>query len=715
MKKQLWILLFALTAFSAIKAQTTGVQGCVINGFGQPSAITNSTTGYVYTILGPNLVGWAAPTGSSSDLFKLLAVTNKTPAYGDTLLGLRYGGTGYQTTQNKYICANFINAKQRQWAGSIAQIKWAFFGDSYSEIIYQYMPKVFQNICGAGPVSGYSGAFGTGAGLGVTGNVGKADTGVIDQIMRFKEISGGNTIEISKGGVGHFGLGGTAFTATKITVAYITQPLGGTIKMQVNNGTYVAINTFSATIGIGFYTFRQAATSSTLRILNSSTSKDSDEIAFIGMEDTLVNGLTVFHLGVGGISLDSCVAGNITGTQNLATFMNYENPTVWTAEMKEDTLYASGRTYRQDLDTFYTRMTFRDTGLRHADVFLYGSPPISTGGNEQYVQNQMVQSICLLFGFNYYDTYALWGGYAKLVQDGMQGDGTHVNATANIYRGWKFLTDCGFLYNQTSATTAIDSIHFSSMSGIGTPYIGLAAPALLMGTHNGYDLYQNFSRDDTSYFTGNNSMYIKGGGGFKADVITSAGNVIVGSGGSAYVGGPNAYLNCGLNTVNTLVGGLTISNASGNGTITFQRTGSNPSGWALLYSSNATQQTYTGSNGMAILDATSVATQTLTQNAQTTFGGAISVAMDTAKYTGTGATKVVALGKQGVIFKGAGGTSITVTLPTSPQQGQIFIMKGESNWATVTLVSTGYTFSNPPTAIVAGQLYVLILNGTVWE
>ena len=49
------ILLFLLLSFTgcvpALKAQSTGIQACVINGAGQPGPLVNSTNGYVLTIL----------------------------------------------------------------------------------------------------------------------------------------------------------------------------------------------------------------------------------------------------------------------------------------------------------------------------------------------------------------------------------------------------------------------------------------------------------------------------------------------------------------------------------------------------------------------------------------------------------------------------------------------------------------------------------------
>jgi hypothetical protein len=93
--------------------------------------------------------------------------------------------------------------------------------------------------------------------------------------------------------------------------------------------------------------------------------------------------------------------------------------------------------------------------------------------------------------------------------------------------------------------------------------------------------------------------------------------------------------------------------------------------------------------------------------------GALSV--PTQSSSATTGTITVTQGIQVLALTGGGGhTGITIDFPSSPVNGQIFCIVGNTTFSAPTFSSTGNTFANVPTAITAGTALRFILVGTVW-
>lgn len=81
----------------------------------------------------------------------------------------------------------------------------------------------------------------------------------------------------------------------------------------------------------------------------------------------------------------------------------------------------------------------------------------------------------------------------------------------------------------------------------------------------------------------------------------------------------------------------------------------------------------------------------------------------------TSGTITVSQGINVLILNGGGTNStVTINLPLSPVQGQVFGIAGNTTFSTPTFASTGNTFANAPTAITAGTAIRFILYGNVW-
>ena len=692
MVNKLKLLIAGLFISSLSFAQFTGnLAG--INGFGQVSTVGNGTNNQVLTMIGTNQFGWtsggSAPTGSA--LFYNLSYLKKSPNnQQDTFLTPQYGGSGYKRNQaNKNLVGNFYNVIHSQNAGVAAQVKWVFFGDSFSEIIYNAMLNIWQNMCGGM----YSGVFGQGDGISVTP---VANPGVTTTANRFKAWPSGITNYVTNNATWTLEVGGAAYTCNKITICYVKQSGGGTFEWKVTGGSFSSPISTSGTLGnLGIVEIKLPVSTYTLQILNSTGAKDSDEFAFIGFEDTAINGLTAIHAGVGGLQSDSCT-NNITGVTNFQQFLYYEHPTVFSQEWKDDSLY-----FGATMDTIYNRLSY-DTTLKHTDVIGIGSTPVGTtsGANlNQWVQNQQMQDKTLKYGFIYYDTYQFFGinptqAFNNLQSLNWDSGGVHVNNTCNQYRGGRMLQDLGFfsgsesyMTNNVSNNTIKTNTLTVTVQGTGTSYGTI--------TSSGTTDLKITSNKDLQVVVPK-SRYMNVG----YQVPPTGTNYTLNDTGTMYAGGTL-----------TAAGGITAAG----GTFSSQLNVNAPlvlnTGQYILATNN---WAVNGSKVWGVYTNLSIVNQASQKPLfeWDSSGRNADYSLDTAQ-TITAGTIVVCKHGQVKMLEGAA-ASVQMTEPQTPIQNALWILSTTKTTVSTTWTNPSNFYATPPTAVTNVLARVFMYVGTKW-
>ncbi len=329
--------------------------------------------------------------------------------------------------QHKYLLGNFYNKIYAQKTG-IASVKWLTFGDSYAQTIYKEIAPILQRMSG----NNVSGAYFSGNTNGISNNA--TSGSVVDNTTDFQSWVTGLTTTFSGGATRTYGAIGGAIYTTKIKLYYVIEPGGGTFKFQVNGVDatgYTNVSTAGALGTLGVVTINQARTLCDWKVVNLT---GTVKIIGTGYEDSTVSGLTTINVSQGGIPLNNAVS-YASAMSNFNSFLADVQPTVFSFEMKEDSSY-----YATALNSFYTAI---NTNLASTDVINIGSTPIAVNDADQVIQNAQLETASAAFGHKYYDTYKIFKSYANLVSLGWNGDGTHVTAEANQYRGKLMLQDLG--------------------------------------------------------------------------------------------------------------------------------------------------------------------------------------------------------------------------------------------------------------------------------
>jgi hypothetical protein len=300
------------------------------------------------------------------------------------------------------------------------QVKWASFGDSYAMTIYTEIDDVLIRSVGgqAGAIFSFSG--------GVTSN---ATTGTVTDVTNeYRWVTGVASVLASAGASRTYGMGGSTATCTQIKVFHLNS--GGTFKIQVDgvDHTTPAVGSDNS---LGVTTISVAVGAHTVKVVQLT---GSPIVLGAGFIDTTKNGLVPIALGAGGLALTSVT---VQAWTNLGTFLADVLPDVLTFEMKE---IVAG--YAANLETFYETTSAAAPAM---DVIAIGSTPIATDDASQVQMNELLRQATNEAGQIYWDSYSLFGSYAALVELGWQGDGVHVHAYANAYRGMRMLQDLGIL------------------------------------------------------------------------------------------------------------------------------------------------------------------------------------------------------------------------------------------------------------------------------
>lgn len=347
-----------------------------------------------------------------------------------------YADTKESANQHKYLLGNFHNKITAQKTG-IAQIKWLTFGDSFAQLIYKEIAPKLEKIAG----NNLSGAYFNGSYRGVTNN---SSTGsIVENTTDYQSWVTGLTTTFNTGATRTYGHSGGNASATKIKLYYVIEPGAGTFKIQVNGVDAVGYTNVSAagTLGtLGIVTITQEKTSSNWTFVNLT---GVVKVIGTGWEDTTVSGQMTINVSQGGIPLGgslNSVTGYSTAMSNFNSFLADLQPTVFSFEMKENSSY-----YSTALNTFYTAIS---PNLVNTDVINIGSTPVFSGDADQVIQNEQLDVTSTTFGHKYYDTYKIFGNYAKLVSLGWNGDGIHLTADAHQYRGKLMVKDLA-LYQES--------------------------------------------------------------------------------------------------------------------------------------------------------------------------------------------------------------------------------------------------------------------------
>ena len=306
-----------------------------------------------------------------------------------------------------------------------AQVKWLTFGDSYAQKIWKQTSGLANRAFG-----GFAGAILIGN-LGVTANttVGTVTNNATD----FANWVTGLTETYSAGSSRLYGIGGAGFVCDTIKVYWINA--GGSFKIQVD-GVDNTTPTVTSDNSLGVATIAVTRAIHTVTIVQLS---GTPIIVGPGMIDSTSGGYVIINVSQGGIGLDSPTAQAWT---NFQTFLTDINPDVMTFEMKEASTYSGGATYAQKLVTLFGVTA---AGAPNMDVIGVGSPPVVTGDADQVAQNSTLLAACQSAGYMFWDSYTIFGSYARLVALGFQGDGVHVSDAGDLYRGTLMLRDIGVL------------------------------------------------------------------------------------------------------------------------------------------------------------------------------------------------------------------------------------------------------------------------------
>lgn len=323
------------------------------------------------------------------------------------------------------------NAKlQAISAGTVARWKWLNVGDSYTGKLYLGIQPAL--LAAAGRLAG-GGFYGTHSGA-ITTN---ATTGTVtEQTAAFDAWPSGITHLFSTGASRTYGMGGSTVVADTWRVYYVKEPGAGTFKIQIDGVDAVGFTNVSAsgTLGqLGVATISTTLAAHALTVVNLT---GTHRVVGVVWENSTVAGLMPMAIGQAGIPLNSATA-SATGMANLQAFLANELPDVMTLEMKEDSSY-----YASALSTLFTTT---QAGAPLMDVVGIGSPPIASNDADQVIQNGQLRDACRTYGYAFFDSYSIYGSYAKLTALGYNGDGTHVSTACDQDRGAELLRQTGLL------------------------------------------------------------------------------------------------------------------------------------------------------------------------------------------------------------------------------------------------------------------------------
>lgn len=323
-----------------------------------------------------------------------------------------------------------VNAKLAAMPSTASRLKILQFGDSYVNKLYGGMQSALLPLCGGVAGGGLSGA----PSGSITVN---STTGTVNvQTTAFDAWPSGAVEQFTTGATRTYGTGGASFVANQIKVYYVLEPGAGTFKLQVDGVDAAGFTNVSAagTLGqLGIATITPTLGAHTVTIVNL-----TGTVRIIGQswENTTVNGLMPITVGQGGIPLNSAT-NSATAMSNFQAFIADALPDLMLFEMKEDSSYFAA--------ALATLFAATKAGAPNMDVVGVGSPPIATNDADQVAQNAQLRDACRAAGYTYFDSYALYGSYARLTSLGFNGDGVHVSTACDQDRAMEFLRQTGIL------------------------------------------------------------------------------------------------------------------------------------------------------------------------------------------------------------------------------------------------------------------------------
>jgi hypothetical protein len=316
-------------------------------------------------------------------------------------------------------------------AGTPSRLKILCVGDSYGLKVGQWVYRVAGQMVG-GLAGGYyteHASHNPPGTVGISSSTGSPSTA----LDAFDVWPSGVAVTVHAGDTATYGvIGGGQFTADTIKVYYALEPAAGTFKLQVDGVDATGFEDVSAVGTLGTLGVATISTTVAQHRVTVVGLTGSMRLVNIGYENSTQSGVCLLAVAQGGISFTSVTS---TAWSNFAAWLADCPPDLMLLEAKDP---VAG--YSTSIDSLLTAAT-----TVPMDVVGIGSTPISTLDDEQVANNATLRTMCGAYGCVYYDTYAIYGSYARLVALGWQGDGTHVTDACDQHRAGLLMRDTGML------------------------------------------------------------------------------------------------------------------------------------------------------------------------------------------------------------------------------------------------------------------------------
>lgn len=321
-----------------------------------------------------------------------------------------------------------VHAKLYNSRSTVTHLRVVHLGDSLAAAKFGQFKSLLDRMMGGFSVSDTNAANSAqGAGTGSAGNDLdiSSQTNVITETGKYSYWPTGVVHRIAPSGSARWVIGGVNPTFTTVMVPYFREPNAGTINLVVGGTIVATANAASATLGIDFLTYTQAAGQATVD--TTVTGADVRVSPMVHVTNAGQSGLDVYgQMSTGGLLLESATS-TPTGRANWQTMIAQIAPDLITFEMDDDFGDAGSN------DTAWEYLTgIIDAAAPTADRLIFGSTPRANNDNLKVRARNYLRSQCAARGAAYvfFDSYAIMNSYSDMIAIFGADDGTHPQASA---------------------------------------------------------------------------------------------------------------------------------------------------------------------------------------------------------------------------------------------------------------------------------------------
>jgi hypothetical protein len=273
----------------------------------------------------------------------------------------------------------------------------------------------------------------------------------------------GITVALSGSETVNFGSGGLA--TDTYNVYYVTEPGNGTFDIVIGGAFQANIDT-DASLGAGVFSTTLGSVATRTTTINNVTG--NVRIIGVGIENSQASGVVLQTMNRGGLALSDA---NTTDINIISTVLTSLNPDLTTFEMIDA---VSG--FESILDTHISTFSPYISG---SDRLFIASSPTQTGDEFNVINNEIIERKCKENGYDFFNSYRVYGGFERLQSLGWGGDGVHLSQEAYDYGGFILWRELGLddLYingqyvsksgdSVTGSLTLLDDLILSNLASI---------------------------------------------------------------------------------------------------------------------------------------------------------------------------------------------------------------------------------------------------------